>query len=618
MASTDEGRLVLAARSGDERAFGQLFDAWFDRVHDLSRRIVHDPGIAAEVAQDAFLKAWTKLDTLDDPDAFGGWLLRITRNGSLNRLEKERRSVATDDEVLTVARDKTVTGDDPFEKLDDAGRVALVWEAAAALGERDQSVLDLHLRHGLSPAELAEELGCTPNNAHQVLFTMRKRLGNAIRAIVLYRAGRPTCTALKVTLADAGVTRFDAATVKLIDRHTDVCDECAEARIERVAPAALFAAAPIVAAPLTLKAAAAKGLSDAGAPMAGSTSAAHAPGGGPADPSASRTHNLGEGSGPDASVGGSVGGSSPSTASTGTAASEGVVAGAAIGSTIAGHGDGDPPDTTVADEPPEPVDTSSTLGKRRAALVLAAVAVLVAAVVLWPREDDRLETVSAEPNPTTTAGRSTTEAGETTTTEDGSTTVLTMVPVPRSPDDGPAQGGSGGDGGAGSESTGAGGGGTGGGAAAGGGGTGGGAGAGSTGTGSTGSGGGGSGGGGSNTTTSIGTIPVVDTTTTAPPAPKPVVALFHSFVNPGSCGAKAHLTLNWSTGNATSATLQTGAFSPVSVAVNGSVAKLCLTKTDFNKAQFDVLPVVLVATGPGGSTSKTIQVQIPREPAPVL
>ena len=85
MAATEEGTLVEAARRGDHDAFGELFDAWYDRVHDLVRRILHDPGLAGEVAQDSFLKAWTKLDTLEDPDAFGGWLLRIARNGALSR-----------------------------------------------------------------------------------------------------------------------------------------------------------------------------------------------------------------------------------------------------------------------------------------------------------------------------------------------------------------------------------------------------------------------------------------------------------------------------------------------------------------------------------------------------
>ena len=52
MAGTPEGSLVEAARAGDSQAFGKLFDTWFDKVHDLSRRIVRDPGTAGEVAQE--------------------------------------------------------------------------------------------------------------------------------------------------------------------------------------------------------------------------------------------------------------------------------------------------------------------------------------------------------------------------------------------------------------------------------------------------------------------------------------------------------------------------------------------------------------------------------------
>lgn len=274
MAATHEGQLVEAARAGDQRAFGQLFDLWFDRVHDLSRRIVRDPGIAGEVAQDAFLTAWTKLGTLQDPDAFGGWLLRIARNGSLNRLAKEQRSVTLDDETMTAVTDAQAPDHDPLAHLDQAGRIALVWDAAAALGERDASVLDLHLRHGLGAAELAEELGTTPNNAHQILFTLRKRLGNSVRALVLWRAGHPTCADLRQGLAAAGLTAFGAPMVKAIDRHVDGCATCSTDRTERLSPAALFAAAPIVAAPILLKANAASALTEAGVPMSGSTAAA--------------------------------------------------------------------------------------------------------------------------------------------------------------------------------------------------------------------------------------------------------------------------------------------------------------------------------------------------------
>ena len=87
-----DARLVEAARAGEPDAFGRLYDTWFDRVHDLAYRILWDAEAAADVAQDAFLSAWRNLERLEDPQAFGGWLLRIARNGALDRKRKEHRA----------------------------------------------------------------------------------------------------------------------------------------------------------------------------------------------------------------------------------------------------------------------------------------------------------------------------------------------------------------------------------------------------------------------------------------------------------------------------------------------------------------------------------------------
>jgi len=92
-----DAELVRAVRGGDQAAFATLFDDWFDAVHDVARRVVRRGDIADEVAQDAFLTAWRRLDSLEAPESFGGWLLRIARNAALNRLEREQRAPAGDD-----------------------------------------------------------------------------------------------------------------------------------------------------------------------------------------------------------------------------------------------------------------------------------------------------------------------------------------------------------------------------------------------------------------------------------------------------------------------------------------------------------------------------------------
>ncbi|HEX6420186.1 MAG TPA: sigma-70 family RNA polymerase sigma factor [Acidimicrobiales bacterium] len=293
-----DAALVAAARAGDGAAFGRLFDRWFDPVYDVAWRIVRDRDTAAEVAQDVFLAAWQGLDRLEQPGSFGGWVRRIARNRALNRLERERRS-RPDVERVAAVLDRSPGDVDMTATLSEREQHELVWAAAGALGERDASLLDLHLRHGLGAAAIAEELGVTANNAHQLLHRLRGKLAGAIRAWVLWRAGEGRCAGLDRALAAGGLTTFGPEAVRVIGRHAEGCGGCGERQRLRLAPEALFSAMPIMIAPPLVRAEAAAALAEAGVPMAGSAAAPAAtpgPGRGPGE-------GVGAGEGPDVGSG---------------------------------------------------------------------------------------------------------------------------------------------------------------------------------------------------------------------------------------------------------------------------------------------------------------------------
>ncbi len=272
LAELSDTELVLAARGDDGEAFGQLFDRWFSSSWNVARTIVGHDDLAADVAQDALLTAWQRLDQLENPDAFCGWLLRITRNRALNRLEKEQRSRATDDDVVSGLRDQGLPdptgaerplGPDSISEVRD--RQELVWAAAAALGERDASLLDLHLRHGLSPAELAEELQVEANNAHQLLYRLRTKLGEAIGSYLLWRNGRPLCDGL--AKAVSGDVAFNRSVAGSVAKHQASCQHCSKRRESLIDPSTLFAGVPLGLVPIQFKVEAAAALEAAGVPM---------------------------------------------------------------------------------------------------------------------------------------------------------------------------------------------------------------------------------------------------------------------------------------------------------------------------------------------------------------
>ena len=274
--AASDAALVARVRADDPHAFGELYDLYFDRVLDLAYRIVWDENAAADVAQDAFLSAWRNLDRLEDPGAFGGWLFRIARNGALDRKRRDQRSRPVDESQLamiepTQLRPEETIGaiDDPARVAEDASYVALLWDAAEALGERDREVLDLSLRHGLAPAEIADVMDLNRNAANQLVHRVRNRLGTAIGARMLWRGGQPECAALRAELVVNDVERFDSEAIRVIDRHAGGCADCAERRKLQLSPAQMFAAIPIMAVP-SLKARVAHALEGEGVPMDGS------------------------------------------------------------------------------------------------------------------------------------------------------------------------------------------------------------------------------------------------------------------------------------------------------------------------------------------------------------
>ena len=261
-ADRDDADLVEAARGDQPSAFGELFERWYDRCFDVAWGICRDQEAAADVAQEAFVACWERLGELRDPAAFGGWILRVTRNQALHRIERERlrRHESIDAEEPMAVPDP---GAGPDARAEQAEQRRLIWTAAAVLGERDASLLNLHLRHGLAPAEIAEELGITSNNANQLLYRLRGQLRDTIGAVVLWRKGRPACDQLARLV---GTRRaFDLELSTVIRRHRRLCETCT-AEVARRRPELLYASVPVAIVSTAFKDQARAALAHAGVP----------------------------------------------------------------------------------------------------------------------------------------------------------------------------------------------------------------------------------------------------------------------------------------------------------------------------------------------------------------
>ena len=91
VAGISDARLVELARKGDSEAFGDLVLRYERRLIRVILRFVHDQELARDLAQEAFLRAYQRLDQFDPSRRFGPWLFRIGVNLTLDHLRRRKR-----------------------------------------------------------------------------------------------------------------------------------------------------------------------------------------------------------------------------------------------------------------------------------------------------------------------------------------------------------------------------------------------------------------------------------------------------------------------------------------------------------------------------------------------
>lgn len=182
-AANADTALILAARSGDVKAFEQLYRLHVGRVLGICLRMTRRRDLAEDCTQQTFVRAWRNLGAFEGRSAFGTWLHRIAVNEVLTysrnhgtRLEAETQG--TNDEHLDT---EAAQGTLPAPGAMGAGDVMDVERALATLPEGSRHVVVLQAIYGYSHEEVAEMLGIAVGTAkaqlHRGRRMLRERLG---------------------------------------------------------------------------------------------------------------------------------------------------------------------------------------------------------------------------------------------------------------------------------------------------------------------------------------------------------------------------------------------------------------------------------------------------------
>lgn len=89
MSERNDAELVAAVLAGDRSAFEPLVRRYQELLYRRALGLVNEPDLAADMVQEAFIRAYSRLDRAD-PGRFGGWIYRILRNLCLDELRAPR------------------------------------------------------------------------------------------------------------------------------------------------------------------------------------------------------------------------------------------------------------------------------------------------------------------------------------------------------------------------------------------------------------------------------------------------------------------------------------------------------------------------------------------------
>jgi RNA polymerase sigma-70 factor, ECF subfamily len=177
-----DAQAVARSLAGDMTAFDRLIEKYQRRAVAVSYRLLGNIDDAMDVCQEAFVRAFRSLGSLQEPERFGAWLMRIVSNLSLNyrRGRRTNLSLTTDDDEASVEdrmADRSSRGRHAAQdSLQRAELEKAISTAIEALPEQQRLALILFAIEQIPQKEVAEILDCSVEMVKWNVFQARKNL----------------------------------------------------------------------------------------------------------------------------------------------------------------------------------------------------------------------------------------------------------------------------------------------------------------------------------------------------------------------------------------------------------------------------------------------------------
>ena len=165
-----QSHLIEKCKKNDSKAQMQLYDMYCKAMYNTACNFIKDDMIAQDIMQEAFIKAFKKMDSYTGEASFGAWLKRIVINQSLDWIKKQKlETVSLDDQVVAVA-------DDGDWDIESETSLTDIYHCIEQLPQKCKSVVKLYLLEGYDHQEVAQILQITEGSSRSQLSRGKNRL----------------------------------------------------------------------------------------------------------------------------------------------------------------------------------------------------------------------------------------------------------------------------------------------------------------------------------------------------------------------------------------------------------------------------------------------------------
>lgn len=190
--------LVERVVAGDQKAYGLLVMKYQRRIQRLVGRMVRDPDLVEDIAQETFIQAYRALHQFRGDAQFYTWLYRIAVNTAKKFLLKIKHDptvsenfFASNDEDETSWRKDEPIADETPETVLAAKEIAMVVNAALdALPPDLKQAVTLREMDGLSYEEIAEVMACPIGTVRSRIFRAREAISAKVRPLLEKQTGK--------------------------------------------------------------------------------------------------------------------------------------------------------------------------------------------------------------------------------------------------------------------------------------------------------------------------------------------------------------------------------------------------------------------------------------------